>query len=144
MLRQGCSLSMLHRTCEKVHGGVRLSELNMPNILCMPFILSQGWKGGLPSLPVRKVLMLTTRAPLVLSPPPMKLKPRVTLSYLTPRVYAKALKRSVVSMAYRPTSKVTAPLKTFWFPPRIQTPWKTKVGPSTASNVGTLHVMRNT
>ena len=37
MLRQGCSLSMLHRTCEKVHGGVRLDGLGMPNILCMPF-----------------------------------------------------------------------------------------------------------
>ena len=33
MLRQGCSLSILHRTCEKVHGGVRLGGLGMPNIL---------------------------------------------------------------------------------------------------------------
>ena len=37
MLRQRCSLSMLHRTCEKVHGGVRLGGLGMPSILCMPF-----------------------------------------------------------------------------------------------------------
>ena len=37
MLRQGCSLSMLHRTCENVHGGVRLCGLGMPNILCMLF-----------------------------------------------------------------------------------------------------------
>ena len=37
MLRQGCFLSMLHRTCEKVHGGVRLGGLTIPNILCMPF-----------------------------------------------------------------------------------------------------------
>ena len=37
MLRQGCSLSMLHRTCEKLHWGVRLGGLGMPNILCMPF-----------------------------------------------------------------------------------------------------------
>ena len=36
MLRQGCSLGMLHRTCENVHGGVRLGGLGMPNILCMP------------------------------------------------------------------------------------------------------------
>ena len=42
MLRQGCSLSMLHRTFEKVHRGVRLAGLGMPNILCMPFILSPG------------------------------------------------------------------------------------------------------
>ena len=25
MLGQGCSLSMLHRTCEKLHGGVGLA-----------------------------------------------------------------------------------------------------------------------
>ena len=37
MLRQGCSLNMLHRTCEKAHGGVRLGALGMPNILHMPF-----------------------------------------------------------------------------------------------------------
>ena len=37
MLRQGCSLSMLHRTCEKVHWGVRLCALGMSNILHMPF-----------------------------------------------------------------------------------------------------------
>ena len=37
MLRQGCSLSMLQRTCEKMHGGVRFGGLSMPNILHMPF-----------------------------------------------------------------------------------------------------------
>ena len=37
MLRQGCSLSMPHRTC-----GVRLGWLSMPNIMCMPFILNPG------------------------------------------------------------------------------------------------------
>ena len=37
MLKQGCSVSMLHRTCEKVHGGLRLAGLGMPNIMCMPF-----------------------------------------------------------------------------------------------------------
>ena len=37
MLRQGCSLSMLHRTCEKLHGDVRLGGLSTPNIMCMPF-----------------------------------------------------------------------------------------------------------
>ena len=28
---------MLHRTCENVHGGVRLGGLGIPNILHMPF-----------------------------------------------------------------------------------------------------------
>ena len=37
MLGQGCSLSMLHRPCEYVHGGDRLGGLGMPNILCLPF-----------------------------------------------------------------------------------------------------------
>ena len=37
MLKQGCSLSMNHRTCENVHGDVRLGGLGMPNILNMPF-----------------------------------------------------------------------------------------------------------
>ena len=39
-----------------------------------------------------------------------------------------ASKRSVVGMAYRPTSKVRAPLKTSWFPSRTRTPWKTRSG----------------
>ena len=54
MHRQGCSLSMIHRTCEKLHAcwvglmvwgvrlvkwcrGVRLGILSMPNSWCMPF-----------------------------------------------------------------------------------------------------------
>ena len=37
MFRQGCPLSMLHRTCENVHGVVRLGGMGMPDILHMPF-----------------------------------------------------------------------------------------------------------
>ena len=39
MLRQWYFLSMLHRTCENMYGGVRLGGLSMPNrwfTLCMP------------------------------------------------------------------------------------------------------------
>ena len=39
MLRQWCSLSMLHRTCENMLGGVWLGGLSMPNgwcTMCMP------------------------------------------------------------------------------------------------------------
>ena len=36
MLRQGCSLSKLHKACEKLQGHVRLGALSMPNILHMP------------------------------------------------------------------------------------------------------------
>ena len=54
-----------------------------------------------------------------------------------------SIKRSAVGMVYRPTSKVTAPLKTYWSLLRTWTPWLTKVGPSIGSNVVTLHVMMN-
>ena len=37
MLRQGCSLRMLHRTCENVHGVLGWVGLGMPNILHLPF-----------------------------------------------------------------------------------------------------------
>ena len=37
MLRQGCSLSMVHRTCENIHGGVSLCGLGMPSVLYMAF-----------------------------------------------------------------------------------------------------------
>ena len=70
-------------------------------------------------------------------------KPRAKMSYLIPRAYVKVLRRSAVSMAYRPTSRAIEPLKTSWFPLRIRIPWKTKVGPSTGSNVENLCVMRN-
>ena len=42
MLRQGCLLSMLHRTCENVHGVLGWIEKGMTIILCIPFILSPG------------------------------------------------------------------------------------------------------
>ena len=44
----------------------------------------------------------------------------------------------------QPLFKGNSTIKTSWFSPRIRTPWKTKVGPSIGSNVGTLCVMRNT
>ena len=54
-----------------------------------------------------------------------------------------SIKKIAVGMVYRPTSRVTAPSKTYWSPPRTRTPWPTKVRPSIGSNVGTLHVMMN-
>ena len=63
--------------------------------------------------PSSELLMgLTIRAPQVPSPPPMNLKPRVILLYLTHKVSVKASRRSVGGMAYRPTSKVVAPSRT--------------------------------
>ena len=45
MLRQWCSLSMLHRTCEYMHEGVRLGGLRMPHGWCtlhMPIYFNPG------------------------------------------------------------------------------------------------------
>ena len=86
--------------------------------------------------------MPTPRTPLALRAPPQKPKHRATLSYLTSRAYAKA-SRSAVSMAYRPISRQIEPLKASWFPLRIRTSWKMKVGPSIGSSVENLHVMRH-
>ena len=66
-----------------------------------------------------------------------EVKTRVTLSYPTHKVFVKASKRSVVGIAFQPTSKVAEPLRTSWTPPRTKTLWSTKVVPSTGTNVVT-------
>ena len=61
--------------------------------------------------------------------------PKVTLLYPTHNVSVKVSRRSVVDMAYRPTSKVVIPLETYKSPPRTKTLWSAKVGPFIGSNV---------
>ena len=51
------------------------------------------WRKDLPGLPVRSIMGLTASALQASNLLPMKSKPRVTLSYHTPRVSVKALKR---------------------------------------------------
>ena len=65
---------------------------------------------------LQKAMDHLKKAPLTLSPPPLKPKPRATLSYFMPRAYAKASKRSVVSVAYRHSSRTVEPLKHPGFP----------------------------
>ena len=89
-------------------------------------------------------MALTIRSPQVPRPPPMKLKPRVILLYLIHKVSMKVSRKSVGGMAYIPTSKVVAPSRTYWSPPRTKAPWSAKVGPYIGSNVVTLPVMMNT
>ena len=84
----------------------------------------------LPERPVMGALQLP-------SLPPMKLKIRVTLSYPTYKVFVKVSKRSVVDMAFKPTSKSSGPSKASWSPPKTRTLWSTKVVPSTGTNVVT-------
>ena len=68
------------------------------------------------------------RAPQVPRLLPMKLKPRVTLSYLTNKVSVKVSRISVGDMAYRPTSKVVILSGTYWSPPKDKDPMVSKIG----------------
>ena len=67
----------------------------------------------------------------------MKSKLKVTLSYPTHKVLVKSSRRSVVDMAFKLTSKVAAPSRTSWSPPRTKTLWSTKVMPYIGTNVVT-------
>ena len=80
---------------------------------------------------------LTTKALQLAKLPQMESNPRVTLSYPKHKVFVKTSKRSVVDMAFKPTSKVAAPSQTSWSPQRTKTPWSTKVVPYTSTNVVT-------
>ena len=60
--------------------------------------------------------------------PPMKLKRRVTLSYPTLKVFVKVSKRSVVGMAFKPTSKLAEPLRASWSPPKDKDPMVNQSG----------------
>ena len=95
------------------------------------------WRKDSTGLPERSIMGLTTKALQLPNLSPMKLKIRVTLSYPTHKVFVKASKRSVVDMAFKPTSKVAEPSKASWSPPRTKTLWSTKAGPSIGTNVVT-------
>ena len=70
------------------------------------------WRKDSTGLPDR----LLMGAPQVPNVPPMKLKTRVILSYPTHKVFVKVSKRSVVGMAFKPTSKVVEPSRASWSP----------------------------
>ena len=93
------------------------------------------WRKDLTGLPVRSLMGLTTKALLMPNLSPMKLKG--ILSYPTNKVFVKVSKRSVVDMAFKPTSKVAEPSRASWSPPGTKTLWSTKVVPSIGTNVVT-------
>ena len=95
------------------------------------------WRKDSTSLPVRPLMGLITKAPQVPRLSPMESKPRVTLSYPTHKIFVKASRRSVVNMAFKPTSKVAVPSRTSWSPSRTQTLWSIKVVPYIGTNVVT-------
>ena len=79
------------------------------------------WRKDSTGLPVRSLMELTTNALQLPKLSLMKLKLRVILSYPTHNIFVKASKRSVVDMAFKPTSKVAVPWRTSWSPPRTNT-----------------------
>ena len=92
---------------EKTHLRNALTQCKYPNGLLTR------WREGSTNLPVRLLRGLTTRTLQVPSLLPKKLKPKVTLLYPTHKVSVKVSRRSVVGMAYRPTSKVVIPSETY-------------------------------
>ena len=95
------------------------------------------WRKDLTSLPVRLLMGLITKASQVPRLSQMRSKLRVTLSYPTHKVSVKASRRSVVDMAFKPTSKVATPSRASWSAPRTKILWSTKVVPYAGTNVVT-------
>ena len=95
------------------------------------------WRKDSTGLPLRLLMWLTTKALLLPKLPLMESKLRVTLSYPTHKVFVKASERSVVDMAFKPTSKVAAPSRSSWSPPRTKTLWSTKMVQDTGTSVVT-------
>ena len=65
----------------------------------------------------------------------VKHKGHIVIPYA--KVFLKASKRSVVDMAFKPTSKVAGPSRASWSPPRAKTLWSTKMVPYIGTNVMT-------
>ena len=97
----------------------------------------QGGERDSIALPERSVMGSATQVLQLPNLSLMKLKIRVTLSYPTHKVFVKVSKRSVVDMAFKPTSKVAGLSKASWSHPRTKTLWSTKVVPSIGTNVVT-------
>ena len=67
------------------------------------------WRKDSTGLPVRSLMGPTTKALQLPNLSLIRLKIRVVLSYPTHKVFVKVSKRSVVGMAFKPTSKVAGP-----------------------------------
>ena len=126
-----CAASLSCSSKKRTISGRLSPKANIPNVLWTR------WRKDSTGLPVRLMMGLTTKALQLPNLSPMKLKIRVILSYPTHKVFVKVSKRPVVDMAFKPTSKVVAPSKASWSPPRTKTLWSTKVVPSIGTNVVT-------
>ena len=126
-----CAASLSCSNKKRTTSGRPSLSANIPNGLWTR------WRKDSTCLPVRLLMGLTTKALQLPKLPPIKSKPRVTLSFPTHKVFVKASKRSVVDMTFKSTLKVTAQSKTSWSPPRTKTLWSTKVVPYIGTNVVT-------
>ena len=66
-----------------------------------------------------------------------EVKPKGHIVIPTHQGFVKVSRGSVVDMAFKPTSKVAAPSRTSWSPPRTKTLWSNRVMPYTGTSVGT-------
>ena len=101
-----CAASLSCSNRKRTISGRFSPNANIPNGLWTR------WRKDSIGLPVRSAMEPAIKLPKL---PPMKLKIRVTLSYPTQKVFVKVSKRSVVDIAFKPTSKVVGPSKT-WSP----------------------------
>ena len=102
---QQCVASMSCLNKKRTTSGRLSPNVNIPNGLWTR------WRKDSTGLPVRSMMGLTTKALQLPNLSPMKLNIRVILSFLTHKVFVKVWKRSVVDMAFKPTSKVAGPSK---------------------------------
>ena len=126
-----CAASLSCSNKKRTTSGRLSPNANILNGLCTR------WRKDSTGLPVRSMMGLTAKALQLPNLSAMKLEIRVTLSYPTHKVFVKASKRSVVDMAFKPTSNVAGPSKDSLSPPRTKTIWSTKVVPSIGTNVVT-------
>ena len=152
MLRQGCSMSMLHRTCEKLYGVLGWVDWVWPIYCVCLFILSQGvLRSALDrverrlSKPIREESTDANNQGTVgakTTTNEVKSKGHIIIPYT--QGLCKSIKKICSRYSLHTYFKGNSTIKNLLVPPRTRNPWKIKVGPSTGSNVGTLHVMRNT
>ena len=100
---QQCVASLGCSNRKRTTSGRLSPNANILNGLCTR------WRKDSTGLPVRSLMGPTTKALQLPNLALIRLKIRVVLSYPTHKVFVKVSKRSVVGMAFKPTSKVAGP-----------------------------------
>ena len=87
------------------------------------------WRKDLTILPVRSLMGLITKAIQLPKLSTVKSKLRVTLSYPIHKVFVKVSRRSVVDIAFKPTSKGGSAIKSLLASPKDKDPMVNQSGP---------------